>query len=129
MIWNNPRSQNFPTPAPSSPVPRPLFPRPPPPLPPSPAPFTPVPAPLSPYSRIPAPPVHPLFIALWFILRGDFFYVILCSCFSALLALQLLRLGKRELILVLFVCLFDLHSVSSSSWCLGRAAVCDCGSP
>ena len=34
---------------------------------------------------------------------------------------------------MLFVRLFDLCclvlSVSSSSWCLGRAAVCDCGTP
>ena len=76
------------------------------------------------------------FVALWFILRGDLFYVLPCVilflCFSVLLALRLPRLGKRELILVLFVrsicaCL-DL-SVSSSSWCLGRAAVCDCGTP
>ena len=44
-----------------------------------------------------------LFVALWFILRvrGDLFYA------SAFLALQLPRLGERELILVLFVCLFD----------------------
>ena len=52
------------------------------------------------------------FFALWFILRGDLFYVsscvILFLCFSVLLALRLPRLGKRELILVLFVCLFDL---------------------
>ena len=41
------------------------------------------------------------------------------------LVLRLPRLGKRELILVLFVYLF----VSSSSWDLGRAAVCDCGTP
>ena len=34
--------------------------------------------------------------------------VILFLCFSVLLVLRLLRLGKRELILVLFVCLFDL---------------------
>ena len=38
-----------------------------------------------------------------------------------------------EIILVLFVHLFDLHlfvlSVSSSSWCFGRAAACDCGTP
>ena len=50
-----------------------------------------------------------LFVALWFILRGDLFYVLPCVilflCFSAL---QLHRLGKRELILVLFVRLFDL---------------------
>ena len=53
--------------------------------------------------------------------------------FLVLLVLRLPRLGKRELILVLFVrlfnfCLFGL-SVSSSSWGLGRAAVCDCGTP
>ena len=59
--------------------------------------------------------------------------VILFLCSSVLLVLRLPRLGKRELILVLFVrcsvcaCL-DL-SVSSSSWGLGRAAVCDCGTP
>ena len=54
-----------------------------------------------------------LFVALWFILRGDLFYVLHCAilflCFSVLLALRLPRLGKRELILVLFVRLFDLR--------------------
>ena len=53
-----------------------------------------------------------LFVALWFILRGDLFYVLPCVilflCFSVLLALRLPCLGKRELILVLFVRLFDL---------------------
>ena len=53
-----------------------------------------------------------LFVALWFVLRGDLFYVfpcvILLLCFSVLLALRLPHLGKRELILVLFVRLFDL---------------------
>ena len=53
-----------------------------------------------------------LFAALRFILRVDLFYVLPCVilflCFSVLLALRLPRLGKRELILVLFVCLFDL---------------------
>ena len=53
-----------------------------------------------------------LFVALWFILRGDLFYVLPCVilliCFSILLALRLPRLGNRELILVLFVRLFDL---------------------
>ena len=76
---------------------------------------------------------------IWFDIQSFNFqlllYVLPCAilflCFSVLLALRLPRLGKRELILVLFVrlielCLFDL-SVSSSSWCLGRAAVCDCG--
>ena len=53
-----------------------------------------------------------LFVALWFILRGDLFFalpcVILFLCFSVLLALRLPCLGKRELILVLFARLFDL---------------------
>ena len=54
-----------------------------------------------------------LFVAMWFILRGDLLYVLPCVilflCISVLLALRLPRLGKRELILMLFVCLFDLH--------------------
>ena len=44
-----------------------------------------------------------LFVALWFILRSDLFYVfvsylcvILFLCFSVLLALRLPRMGKRE---------------------------------
>ena len=53
-----------------------------------------------------------LFVALWFILRGDLLYVFPCVilflCFSVLLVLRLPRLGKRELILVLFVRLFSL---------------------
>ena len=53
-----------------------------------------------------------LFGALWFILRGDVLYILPCAilflCFSVLLALRLPRLGKRELILVFFVRLFDL---------------------
>ena len=53
------------------------------------------------------------FVALWFILRGDLFYVlhgvILFLCFSVLLALRLPRFGKRELVFVLFVRLFDLR--------------------
>ena len=51
-----------------------------------------------------------LFVALWFILRGDLLYVLPCVilflCFSVLLVLRLPPLGKRELILVLFVRLF-----------------------
>ena len=54
-----------------------------------------------------------LFVALWFLLRGDLLYVLPCVilflCFSVLLVLRLPRLGKRELILDLFfVRLFDL---------------------
>ena len=52
------------------------------------------------------------FVALWFMLRGNLYYFLLCVilflCFSVLLALRLPRLGKRERILVLFVHLFDL---------------------
>ena len=53
-----------------------------------------------------------LLVALWFILRGDLFYVlpyvVLFLCFSVLLALRLPGLGKEKLILVLFERLFDL---------------------
>ena len=61
-----------------------------------------------------------LFVALWFILRGDLFKVLLCVifflCFSVLLALRLPRLGKRErererANLSVFVRLFDLRLV------------------
>ena len=52
-----------------------------------------------------------LFVALWFILRGDLLYVFPCVilflCFPVLLVLRLPRLGK-ELILVPFVRLFGL---------------------
>ena len=54
-----------------------------------------------------------LFVALWFILRGDLFYVLLCVvlflCFSVPLVLRLPRLGKRELIFVVFVRLLELR--------------------
>ena len=53
-----------------------------------------------------------LLAALWFILQGDLLYVFPCVilflCVSVLLVLRLPRLGKRELILVLFVRLFGL---------------------
>ena len=52
------------------------------------------------------------FGALWFILRGDLLYVLHCAilflCFSVLLALRLPRLGKGELVLVLFICFIEL---------------------
>ena len=69
------------------------------------------------------------------------FVVCLAVCyfvlvFSVLLVLRLPRLGKRELILVLFVRLFGLclfrfvgFLFLLGSWGLGRAAVCDCGTP
>ena len=69
-----------------------------------------------------------LLVALWFILRSDLLYVFSCVilflCFSVLLVL---RLPRFSYICLVCACL-DL-SVSSSSWGLGRAAVCDCGAP
>ena len=63
-------------------------------------------------SKAVVPELVLLFVALWFILRGDLLYVFPCVilflCFSALLVLRLPRLGKRELIVVLFVRLFGL---------------------
>ena len=63
-----------------------------------------------------------LFVALWFI----------CG-FSVLLALRLPRLGKRELILVFFICFIDLCLFGFVGFLFllmsGKAAVCDCGTP
>ena len=64
-------------------------------------------------SKAAVPVIVLLLVALWFILRGDLFFVLPCVilflCFSVRLALRLPRLEKRELILVLFVRLFDLR--------------------
>ena len=65
------------------------------------------------------------------------FYVLPCAIlflyFPVLLALRLPRLGKSDLILVLFVRSFDLCLFRFVGvlflLCLGRAAVCDCGTP
>ena len=79
-----------------------------------------------------------LFVALWFILRGVDLVLCLTLCyfvlvFFDLIALRLPRLGKRELILVFFVCLFDLRLFGFVCFLfllyLGRAAVCDCSTP
>ena len=63
-------------------------------------------------SKAVVPVLALLFVALCFFLRGDLLYVLPCVilflCFSVLLALRLPRLGKRELILVLYVRLFAL---------------------
>ena len=66
-----------------------------------------------------------LLVALWFVLRSDllcvFPCVILFLCFSVLLVLRLPRLGKRELVLVLFkrlsgLCLFCRFSLPHGVW-------------
>ena len=63
-------------------------------------------------SKAVVPVLDLLFVALWFILRGDLLYVFPCVilflCFSVRLVLRLPRMGKRELILVLYVRLVDL---------------------
>ena len=52
------------------------------------------------HSKAVVPVLVLLFVALWFILRVDLFYVLPCVIlflyFSVLLALRLPRLGKRE---------------------------------
>ena len=78
-----------------------------------------------------------LFVALWFFLRGDLLYVFPCVIFflwfSVLLVLRLPRLGKRELILVLFVRLFGLCLFRFVGFLFllgsGMTVVCDCGNP
>ena len=80
-------------------------------------PLPPPPIPLVVYSpdrsRAVVPVLVLLFVALWFILRGDLFYVLPCVilflCFLVLLALRLPCFGKSELVLVLFGRLFDLY--------------------
>ena len=56
--------------------------------------------------------VVPVLVLLFVALRGDLLYVFPCVilflCSSVLLVLRLPRLGKRKLILVLFVHLFGL---------------------
>ena len=51
-------------------------------------------------SKAAVPVLVLLFVALWFILRDDFFYVLPCVilflCLSVLLALRLPSLGKSE---------------------------------
>ena len=52
-----------------------------------------------------------LLVALWFILRGDLLYVFPCHfvlVFFSPFSIAITCLGKRELILVLFVRLFGL---------------------
>ena len=75
-----------------------------------------------------------LFVALWFILRGDLFYVLPCVilflCFFSPFSIAITSLGGERANRSAFRTLVDLCLfVTSSSWCLGRAAVCDCGTP
>ena len=53
--------------------------------------------------------------------------------FLSAFSIAITSLGEEELILVLFVRLLDLCLFGFvgflTPWCLGRAAVCDCGTP
>ena len=79
-----------------------------------------------------------LFVALWFILRGDLLYVFPCvvlfNVFFSPFSIAITSLGEERANLGCFsyvcsICACLDLSVSSSSWGLGRAAVCDCGTP
>ena len=64
-------------------------------------------------SKVVVPVLVLLLFVLWFILRGELFQelpcVILSLCLSVLLTSRLYRFGKREVILLLCVCLFGLR--------------------
>ena len=82
-----------------------------------------------------------LFVALWFILRGDLVYVLPCVIlflyFPSFWRCGCLTWGGGVEVggwswcfsCICSICACLGLSVSSSSWCLGRAAVCDCGTP
>ena len=81
-----------------------------------------------------------LFVALWFILRGDLFYVLPCVilflCFFSLFSISITSLEEERANLSAFrtfvrfvlvwICRYPL---SSSFWWRGSAAICDCGTP
>ena len=78
------------------------------------------------------------FLLFWFILRGDLLYVFPCVilflCFFSPFSIAITSLGEERANLSAFrtfvlVCACLDLSVSSSFWGLGRAAVCDCGTP
>ena len=77
-----------------------------------------------------------LFVALLFIVRGDLFYVLpLCYfvlVFFSPFSIAITSLREERCWCFSYICSICARlvlSVSSSSWCLGRAAVCDCGTP
>ena len=57
---------------------------------------------------------------------------VFCFCVFGHLSIAITSLGEERANLSVFVRLFDFFfflSVSSSSWCLGKAAAFDCGTP
>ena len=89
------------------------------------------------HSKAVVPVLVLLFVTLWFILRGDLFYVLPCVilflCFFSPFSIVITSLGEERANLSAFRTFvrFALvwFCVSSSFWCLGRAAVSDCGPP
>ena len=58
------------------------------------------------------------------------YLVLFCSCIFSPLSIAITSLGEERANLSVFrICACLGLSVSSTSWCLGRAAVCDCGTP
>ena len=78
-----------------------------------------------------------LFVALWFILRSDLFcqnLVLFWSCVFSTLSIAITSLREDWANLIAFrtfvrFVLVWFYRFFSSSWCLERAAVCDCGPP
>ena len=74
-----------------------------------------------------------LFGPFWFILQGDLFYVffffLFYSCVFSPFSIAITLLGEECFLYVCSICACLVLSVSPSSWCQGRATVCDCGTP
>ena len=75
-----------------------------------------------------------LFVALWFILRGDLFHALPCVIlflFFSPFSIAITSLGEEKANLSAFrsICACLDLSVPFSFWCLGRAAIYDCGTP
>ena len=86
-------------------------------------------------SKAVVPVLVVLFVALRFILRGDFFKSVLCYfvlVFFSPFSIAISSLGGERANLSVFrtffsICACLVLSVSSSSGWLGRAVACDCG--
>ena len=57
------------------------------------------------------------------------YLVSFCFVFFGPFSIAITSLGEECFSYVCSICACLDLSVSSSSWCLGRAAVCDCGTP
>ena len=76
-----------------------------------------------------------LLVVLWLILQGDFgscftlcyFVLVFFSPFSIVITSLGEETANLSISYVCSICAYFILSVSSSSWCLRRAVVCDCG--